>query len=130
MQKLITIRPVSIEKRRLIETKRQARLQSKARMKASGKLNSTQYQAVDVATVHEIDPVEFARAFQPFREAMKLLSEEEQAHFQNLLRGYLLEMIDHETWRRAVGALRELRQAHTPPLPKNYWKRNHYSDDF
>lgn len=130
MQKLIAIRPVSIEKRRQIETKRQARLQAKARMKANGKLSTTQHETVDIATAHEIDPVEFARAFQPFREAMELLAEEDQAHFQNLLRGYLAGNFDHETWRRAVGALRELRQAHTPPLPKNYWKRSDYSDDF
>ena len=71
----------------------------------------------------DVDPVEFARAFRPFREDMDLLSEDDQHNFQKLLRGFLLGKVDHEMWRRAVNALSELKRAHIPPLPKNYWKR-------
>ena len=124
MQKSVSIQPIGFEKRRFIETKRQARLHARARMKMKRTLGSSaEPQEVVTPTADDLDPVEFARAFRPFREDMDLLPEEDQRHFQNLLRGYLLGNIDHEVWRRAVSALSELKRAHTPPPPKNYWKR-------
>lgn len=124
MQKPVSIQPIAFEKRRFIETTRQARLQAKVRMKTKSTLGSSaEPQDVGTPTADDIDPVEFARSFRPFREDMDLLPEDDQLHFQNLLRGYLLGNIDHEVWRRAVSALSELKRAHTPPPPKNYWKR-------
>ena len=124
MQKAITIRSISIEKRLYIERKRQSRLEAKASMKANRKLSASEQDVADKNTAYDIDPVEFARAFKLFRDDMHLLSEAAQIHFKNLLRGYLIGKVDHEIWRQAVSALSELRRAHTLPPPKNYWKRS------
>lgn len=123
MQKPITIRSIAIEKQNYIERKRQVRLKTRALKKFSRKLSTPEHLKIEKTTAYEIDPVEFSRAFRPFREDMDLLSEDDQHNFQKLLRGYLLGKVDHEMWRRAVNALSELKRAHIPPLPKNYWKR-------
>lgn len=124
MRKPVTISAVPIHKRRSIELARQQRLEARARWKAKRLDEKLQDAVQPFAIVPDVDPVEFARAFRPFRDDMELLEPEDQEQFKNLLIGYLAGSVDHEVWRRAVGNLRALKRACAPPLPHNYWKRD------
>lgn len=76
----------------------------------------------------DVDPIEFAKAFAVFAPDMELLSADEQERFRFMLRGYLAGVIEHEEWRRVVGALSALKRAATPPEPRGYWRRQILSD--
>jgi hypothetical protein len=126
MRKPVTISAVPLTKRRSIQAARQKRLEARARQKAKKVAQQLQDAAKPTAIYQEVDPIEFARAFRPFVDDIELLDPEDQEQFKSLLMGYLAGSVDHEVWRRALGNLSALRRASTPPLPRNYWKRDDY----
>lgn len=125
MKTHVTISALPVHKSQSIERARQKRLETRARQKSKRVSEQLENVAQPATYAREVDPVEFARAFRPFREDIELLEHEDQEQFKSLLMGYLSGCLDHEIWRRAVGNLSALKRACAPPLPRNYWKRDY-----
>lgn len=107
--------PLPQAKRKFIADQRVKRLSARAIRKLSAALHNSAKILSDTERETDIDPVSFARAFVPFREDMRLLSEQEQREFQYALQLYLSGALDSEEWRKIVSRLSELRRAKAMP---------------
>lgn len=107
MIRQIAITTLPTWKREYISGQRTKKLSARVKHQLSTALyNSAKKREYKV----DIDPVSFARAFKPFREDMRLLSEQEQCEFECALQRYLAGALDSEEWRKIVSRLSALRR--------------------
>lgn len=123
--KELTIRPLSMAKRTTIAEHRVKRQLFASRKKVVLITGEAEQRVGAPNLGFDVDPVEFARAFAPFRSDVEaLFSPDEQVRFSMVLRGYLSGNVDHNVWRLVLGALNCLRRASGPPEPHDYWVRS------
>lgn len=122
--KKVSIRPLSLAKRAAIAKHRAERQISASRKKGGHAIREAEQRIYATENDFDVDPVEFARAYSPFRSDVEvLLDADEQSRFRKILCGYLSGQIDHEVWRLALYALNTVRRASILPSPGAYWVR-------
>lgn len=110
MMRCIKIIALPTAKRKLIAIQRAKKLAARAATKLTYQLQNTNRMNIQSNAILEVDPINFARAFDVFRVDMALLSERQQLEFQHALRRYLSGDLDSEQWRHIVFKLGALRR--------------------